>query len=385
MHSVMKNPRVAWLLTSAFYYWQPPMASFSKLFPQTTIFTSRWHGFAPGLEDSFQVEIVGERKIIQLSESATGYGSNFTYLPLNIVNRLLRFKPQVIFSNSFGVWTVLSLLFKPIGRWRVVIAYEGSSPDVDYRNSPLRLALRRLMVWAADACITNSHGGKDYLIDVLNAPESEVFLQPYEVPSAQALLQSAEASAIAQLPHQRPIFIFVGSLKKRKGLHLLLEACAQLKQQGCDQYTLLIVGSGSQQQELEAFCQQHDLTNCVQWVGQVDYSQLGAYFKQADVFVLPTLEDTWGMVVLEAMALGKAILCSKFAGASELVIDDQNGYVFDPTDAAAVATVIRRFVDEPSLSVRMGQQSEQIMAQYTPEAAAEFLANVTEFVLQPQK
>ncbi|MBE9178839.1 glycosyltransferase family 4 protein [Oculatella sp. LEGE 06141] len=381
----MKNPRVAWLLTSAFYYWQPPMASFSKLFPQTTIFTSRWHGFAPGLEDSFQVEIVGERKIIQLSESATGYGSNFTYLPLNIVNRLLRFKPQVIFSNSFGVWTVLSLLFKPIGRWRVVIAYEGSSPDVDYRNSPLRLALRRLMVWAADACITNSHGGKDYLIDVLNAPESEVFLQPYEVPSAQALLQSAEASAIAQLPHQRPIFIFVGSLKKRKGLHLLLEACAQLKQQGCDQYTLLIVGSGSQQQELEAFCQQHDLTNCVQWVGQVDYSQLGAYFKQADVFVLPTLEDTWGMVVLEAMALGKAILCSKFAGASELVIDDQNGYVFDPTDAAAVATVIRRFVDEPSLSVRMGQQSEQIMAQYTPEAAAEFLANVTEFVLQPQK
>ena len=62
-------PRIAWLLTSAFYYWQPMLKELTKLFPHTMTFTPRWHGYAPGFEDSFSVEIVGERKIISLQKS----------------------------------------------------------------------------------------------------------------------------------------------------------------------------------------------------------------------------------------------------------------------------------------------------------------------------
>jgi glycosyltransferase involved in cell wall biosynthesis len=378
----MKDLRVAWLLTSAFYYWHPMLNCLSRLFPQTIAFAANWRGYAPGFEDSFIVDVVGERKVIPLIKSDTSYGSNFTYMPLNIVNRLLRFKPDVVFSNSFGIWTILAILFKPVGRWRVVLAYEGSSPGVDYRNSVARLATRRVMVAASDACITNSHAGKAYLVDVLHAPEQKVFLHPYEVPSAKALQESAQTAKVQPLAVQHPTFLFVGSINPRKGLHLLLEACALLQQQGCDCYTLLVVGDGAQRQELEVFCQQHSLSGCVQWVGRVDYGSLGAYFQQADVFVLPTLEDTWGMVVLEAMAMGKAILCSKFAGAAELVQQGENGYVFDPTEAEATTTAMRHFINDPSLSSRMGQQSAQIMAHYTPETAAKFLATVAETVSQ---
>ncbi|MGB7440882.1 MAG: glycosyltransferase family 4 protein [Coleofasciculaceae cyanobacterium] len=378
----MDNSRIAWLLTSAFYYWQPPMSSLTQLFPETTVFTSRWHGFAPGFEDSFRVEIVGERKIIQITKSSTGgYGSNFTYLPLIIVNRLLQFKPQIIFSNSFGIWTVLALLFKPLGKWKVVIAYEGSSPSVDYRNSAVRLAIRRAMVKAADACITNSQAGKAYLTEVLDAEDEWVFVHPYEVPAANSLSeQSTEAAPdIPQL--QRPIFLFAGGVIRRKGLHFLLEACAILRQQKCSNYTVLIVGDGPQREELEEFCQKNDLTNCVQWVGRVDYGRMGDYFRKADIFVLPTLEDTWGMVVLEAMVLGKPVLCSQGAGAAELVIDGENGYSFDPHTPDKLADLMRRFINDPDLAVSMGQKSEQLMTQYTPEAAAKFMAKVTSCVL----
>ena len=377
----MNNIRIAWLLTSAFYYWHPPLSQLAKIFPKMRAFAANWRGYAPGFEDSFNVEIMGQRKVIPLLQDSKSYGSNFTYLPLNIVNRLLKFKPEVIFSNSFGIWTILALLFKPLGKWRVVIAYEGSSPGVDYRNSRARLSVRRAMVKAADACITNSHAGKDYLIQVLNAQDSHVFVQPYEVPAANSMIgESIAKEATSQ--YQHPIFIFVGSVNPRKGLNFLLEACAILANKGCTNYTLLVVGDGSQRQELEEFCQKNHLTNCVQWIGRIDYGHLGKYFGGADVFVLPTLEDTWGMVVLEAMVLGKPVLCSKWAGACELVIDGENGYTFDPHKPEKLAELMQNFIDSPELAITMGDKSQQLMNKYTPEAAAKFMAEVTSFVLE---
>jgi glycosyltransferase involved in cell wall biosynthesis len=375
------NLRIAWLLPTAWFYWQPALSEFTKLFPQTRIFTGLWPGFAQGYEDTLAVEVIGNKKVIELAAGTTGYGSNFTYLSPSIVNHLLRFRPQIIFSSSFGVWTILALLFKPVGRWRVVIAYEGSSPGVDYRNSATRLSLRRAMVWAADACITNSQAGKDYLIEILKAKSDRVFAQPYEVPAAQSLSGSSpavEPNEFKQL--QRPVFVFVGSIIPRKGLHLLLEACVVLQKQGCSNYTLLIVGDGSQREELEAFCQSQNLQDCVKWTGRVDYNLMGDYFQNSDVFILPTLEDTWGMVVLEAMILGKPVLCSQWAGASDLVAEGQNGYVFDPRDSAGVAKVMRHFIDNPSLIRSMGQASQQLIAQHTPEAAAQFLTSITTLV-----
>ncbi|MBE9166056.1 glycosyltransferase family 4 protein [Pleurocapsales cyanobacterium LEGE 06147] len=358
------------------------MSSLTKLFPQTTVFTSCWFGFASGLENSFKVEVVGKRKVIAITKASTSYGNNFTYLPLNIVGRLLKFQPDIIFSNSFGIWTLLALLFKPLGKWRVVIAYEGSSPGVDYRNSALRIALRQAMVRASDACITNSQAGKAYLLEILKAKPERVFAHPYEVPATNS--PSKEITEIKlDIPRlKRPIFLFVGGIIPRKGLHLLLQACTFLKQQGYNNYTLLIVGDGLQQEELQNYSQQNDLTDSVKWVGRVDYDSVGAYFALADVFVLPTLEDTWGMVVLEAMVMGKPILCSKWAGASELVIDGDNGYCLDPYETERLAQLMRYFIDNPELAARLGENSQKLMSQYTPEAAAQFLAKVTSLVLE---
>lgn len=373
------NLKIAWLLPSAFFYWQPAISELARMFPQTTVFTGHWQGFAPGFENSFAIEVL-ERKVIPLTKKETSYGDNFTYLSLNIVNRLLQLKPDVIFTSSFGIWTLLALLFKPIGKWRVVLAYEGSSPGVDYRGSAPRLLMRRAMVKAADALITNSQAGKDYLINILNAQANKAFNQPYEVPAIKALLGQSRVPSDRQF--QKPVFLFVGGLIPRKGLHLLLEACVILQQQGYNNYTLLVVGDGGQRQELETFASQHQLTNNTQWIGRVDYGQLGNYFNAADIFVLPTLEDTWGVVVLEAMVLGKPVLCSKWAGASEMITEGENGCVFDPHKPEELAKIMRYFIEQPQLSIRMGNKAQQLMAQYTPELAAQFLAKTTAFVME---
>ncbi|NHC35709.1 glycosyltransferase family 4 protein [Scytonema millei] len=375
-----QNFRIAWLLPVAWFYWQPAIGQFTQIFPQTKVFTGLFPGFARGFENSFVVEVVGKFQVLETARETTGYGSNFTYLSPRIIFHLLRLRPHAIFSSSFGIWTILALLLKPLCWWRVIIAYEGSSPGVDYRNSALRLLIRRLMVKLADACITNSHAGKAYLVDILNAKDSRVFVQPYEIPDTKTLaIQENIELDNSQL--QRPVFLFVGHIIPRKGLQILLEACKILHQQGYREYTLQVVGNGSQQEELEKFAQEYHLTDCIQWVGRVDYNLISAYFRNADVFVLPTLEDTWGVVVLEAMLLGKPVLCSTGAGTSELIVNGENGYVFDPNQPEKLAELMRQFIDRPTAIENMGKKSQQIMSQYTPEAASKCLAQVTNLVL----
>jgi glycosyltransferase involved in cell wall biosynthesis len=378
---VNQDTRIAWLLPVTWFYWQPMLSEFSRFYPNTTVFTGLFSGFAKGLEETFTVEVVGEFRVVEINRDDNSYGDNFTYLSFGIIRHLLRLRPQVIFSSSFGIWTILAILLKPILWSKVVIAYEGSSPGVDYRNSPLRLLIRRLMVLSSDAYITNSHAGKEYLIKVLKARRDRVFVQPYEIPDEKTLPGSSEIEGnLSSLQH--PIFLFVGHVIPRKGLPLLLEACAALQMSGHTDYTLLVVGDGSQSSELQAFCQKSNLTDRIVWVGRVSYDQIGSYFEAADVFVFPTLEDTWGVVTLEAMLLGKPILCSKGAGTSELVVHGENGYVFPPNNADELADLMEIFLNHPEKIQEMGVKSRNIMAKYNPQAAVECLSQVAELVLK---
>jgi glycosyltransferase involved in cell wall biosynthesis len=375
--------RIAWLFPSLDLgnYWHPVLSEFTKIYSQTIVYTGVWPGFSPGFEDAFTVKVVGKMRFVDATKSETGYSQGFIYASPGILGELLSFKPQVIFTTGFCIWTIFSLLLKPFSGWRVVIAYEGSSPGVDYRYSPLRLFLRRLMTRFTDAFITNSHAGKSYLVDILGVPEQAIFARPYEVPDVEALLKRLESAKQENLQLQRPVFLFTGQLIPRKGLHRLLEACLLLKDQGYSQYTLLIAGDGPQKEELENFCQEHGLEGCVKWLGWVSYGSLGGYFRNADVFILPTLEDTWGMVVLESMAFGKPVLCSRWAGASELVIDGENGYLFDSHQPEAIAQAMRLLIDHPDLIQSMGQRSQDLIAQHTPKASAQFLSKVTDTVV----
>ena len=379
----MSRLQIAWLVPTAWFYWQPSLSELAKLFPNTKVFTGLFPGFAKGFENSLDVEVVGERKVIAVTQSKTSYGDNFTYLSPKIVPHLLSYKPDVVFSSSFGIWSLFALFLKWIGGWKVILAYEGSSPGVDYRNSSLRLALRRLMVCMADACITNSRAGKEYLVKILNAPDSKVFVQPYEVPDVRSLagvnadlefIDSKHLIKFSDLKH--PVFLFVGSIVHRKGVQCLLEACQQLKASGIHDFTVLFVGDGAQRSEFETLSHELKLQDCVIWVGSVNYADISTFFHHADVFVLPTFEDTWGLVVLEAMLLGKPILCSKGAGASELVLEGENGYCFAPDHPAELALAMQKIIERPDLIQSMGFRSQEIMSQYSPQAAAELMAKI---------
>jgi glycosyltransferase involved in cell wall biosynthesis len=277
-------------------------------------------------------------------------------------------------------------LLKPWKKWRLVIFYDGSAPSVDCVDSRLKIFLRRLITKNADALVSNSHAGRKYLTEVLAADHSKVFRRPYQVPCASALLgDNMDAVKPLGLQLQRPVFLFIGQLIPRKGLDFLLDACALLNEQGRSSFTLLIAGDGPDRRELEEKITSRSLSHEVRLIGWIDYAQLGNYMKLADVFVFPSLEDIWGMVILEAMVFGKPILCSKWAGTSEVVLEGENGFVFDPYEPEQLAGLMRRFIDDPRVIGSMGERSLSLIAPLTPQTAAEGLAGVVSHVLQSRR
>lgn len=371
--------KVAWVLNSSFYYWQPLIAHFAEIWSNTKLFTVDWQGYLAGYEDSFELENLGTKKLIYIKRNLGGYDYNIGYLPLNIINKLRRYKPQVILSNSFGLWTILVLLFKPIYRWRVIVLHEGSSPNVDYQNSWWRLALRRAMMKATDACLTNGSSGRDFLVKVLQMPPEKVFVYPYPLPSLKSFAEVQQISELKDLPH--PIFLCVGQVIARKGLDFLLQAAALLEAEGNLDYRIVMLGDGADKQKLMVYCEANNLSQKVLWLGKVEYNSLPGYFQAADVFILPTLEDVWAVVALEAMTAGKAILCSQFAGAVETIADGENGYIFDPRNVKELSGLMRKFIEQPELIDKMGARSLEIMHEYTPENAAKLLTKAIDFVL----
>jgi glycosyltransferase involved in cell wall biosynthesis len=370
----MNHLRVAFLLTIAPVYWHPLLSAMTRHTAQFKVFTAGWPDYAKGYEKTFDVVIVGSRKIFGIHRKQKRYGSGVMYLSPLILRDLNQFKPNIIFADGFCVWTVLVLLSKIWQKWRVIVMYDGSSPNVDFTNSKLRLLMRRAMVRYTDGWVTNTAAGLSYLVEILGAPIQKVSIKPYLVPDAQAMLQGDMPDVFPV--RKQIVFLLVGQLIPRKGIEEVLETCSLLSKQGYSNFTVWIIGEGWQKNELINLSKTKGVEAQIFWLGQVPYHQLGFYFMKADVFIFPTLEDVWGMAVTEAMSFGKPILCSQWAGTSELIINENNGYQFDPHQPNQLARLMQQYINFPEKISLMGMQSKHIMCQHTVEAAAHLLSKI---------
>jgi glycosyltransferase involved in cell wall biosynthesis len=111
----------------------------------------------------------------------------------------------------------------------------------------------------------------------------------------------------------------------------------------------------------------------------VDQDELPAYYAAADVFVFPTLDDPYGIVLLEAAACGLALIASEHAGATlDFVKDGESGLTFDPHDEHALAELIAKLADSPKLVRDLGLVAYNVARLRTPDRTAEkYLSAIT--------
>jgi glycosyltransferase involved in cell wall biosynthesis len=174
---------------------------------------------------------------------------------------------------------------------------------------------------------------------------------------------------------ETPMILTIGRLAVEKNHSMLLRCCTSLKQLG-HQLSLVIVGHGELEQELQEQCLTMGLQESVHFVGKTDEPE--SFFRAADLFVLCSRIEGMPNVVMEAQALGLPVVTTDCGGTGEVVADQKTGLVVGCDDDAAMIAAIERLLTDPALRDEMGHRAvERMRSELSLERMARELDELT--------
>ena len=204
------------------------------------------------------------------------------------------------------------------------------------------------------------------------------FQMPYAVDNAffrtrssDAALRRPELMEELGIEGGRQVILFASKLQSRKRCADLVEAYGRFVgssgMEGKEPY-LVIVGDGEERSRLEQQAEERKLTG-VRFCGFRNQSELPRFFDLADVFVLPSEHEPWGLIVNEVMNAGCAVIVSDDVGCQpDLVTDGVEGCVFPVGDVDALTGALRRVLGSPEVAREMGERAQRRIAGWDFEA-----------------
>lgn len=186
---------------------------------------------------------------------------------------------------------------------------------------------------------------------------------------------SPEVSPIDQFVDDKLNILFVSRLEKRKGLNYLLEAFKQVKGE-IPNSRLIIVGPGTRlRHKYEKWVRRNGVKDVV-FVGYVSYDELPRYYKIADIFCVPaTGRESFGIILLEAMAVGKPIVATNIEGYAGLVADGVEGLLVPPKNKEQLAQALISLATDDSLRQEIGARGRIKALEYGWEHIAQRVSN----------
>jgi glycosyltransferase involved in cell wall biosynthesis len=291
-------------------------------------------------------------------------------LSRGVMRELARFAPDVVVLggwNQPAFW--LGLLYAHVTHRRSICWVESTSRDARRGAAPLELA-KRTMLRFCEAYIVPGRASRDYLRE-LGIAGDRITIAPNAVD--ETIFGARIAAARAERGELRRrldvngcVFLYVGRLDPEKGVDVLLRAFERVPGE------LVIAGSGSLDAELQATAPER-----VRFLGRLERDALVEWYAAADVFVLPSRSDQWGMVLNEAAAAGLPLVSTEAPGAAwDLVEDGINGFRVPANDAGALAAALARLAGDADLRARAGARSLELAATHSPAAWANAMAGI---------
>ena len=273
---------------------------------------------------------------------------------------------KIVISNPTSPTGILAAAILRMKRIPYVVESDGAFPTG--RTGGIRQKLKRFVMASAQLCFSTAQLHDQYYQEC-GVKETQLRRYPFtslfakDVYTGEHITQQdrEDAKRLLNMTEQR-VVLAVGQFVHRKGFDILLEAARKLPRD----IGFYFVGDVPPD-SYTSFVTEHQLTN-VHFLGFQKKEKIGLFYTAADLFVLPTREDIWGLVINEAMAYGLPVITTdRCIAGLELVTNDENGYIVPVGDVEQTAQRIGTILDDPALCASMGQCSLRRIQAYTFE------------------
>jgi glycosyltransferase involved in cell wall biosynthesis len=249
------------------------------------------------------------------------------------------FKPDVVHAH----WWVPSGMVAATLRTPFVVTSHGSDVRLLESSPPARALARRVLGRASAVTTVSSFLQRD-LLRFLPTLETPIEVLPMPLDVAHFASGSAEAKAIP------PRILYAGNLVASKGVDLLIEAVARLRDRGVE-CELRILGEGPERGPLEALARSRGIADVVTFSPFLPQSEMPAEYGRSTVTVLPSRGNAegLGLTLVEALLSGSAVVGTPAGGIPEVVIDGKTGLIARDGDATDLAQKIGRLLSDDAL------------------------------------
>ena len=254
---------------------------------------------------------------------------------------------------------------------------DGARPEPS-----LRIRVEGELAQQADLLIASTADESADLVNLYGAdPENVVVVPPgVDLVMFQPLDRPEARRKIGYGPGR--VLMFVGRLERLKGVEVAIRALSLIRDREHDDVCLVILGEDSkdgdesEKERLKAIATEVGVRDRVDFLGSVAHHELPYFYSAADVCVMPSYSESFGLVGLEAQACGRPVVGSSVSGLRSVVRDEVTGYLIDGHDPAMYAARIGRLLDDPEQAQQMGRRGRLLAQRFSWTRTADRLQDL---------
>ncbi len=315
---------------------------------------------------------LSEEKILHFGKKGD-FANQGINIPIQkgLVNAIKSIPADLIITEGFFQWAPFAAYVAKKMNIPLWLAYERTKHTE--RSCPYwRTAYRRIFDEWVSGYLVNGLFTEEYLIDNIRVKDKPLIKGCMSADSEGLALQVSQMTdqTIQEFKQNLRLnsgmtYLFVGQLIDRKGISPLLQAWTKHILEFPED-NLLIIGTGDLEKPLK---KKYAELPSVFFIGAADYDQVYNYYGVSDVFIMPTLEDNWSLVIPEAMACGLPVATTYYNGCyPELIQEGKNGFVFDSLRQEDILRTLKAF-KQMDLKA-MGRESQRIEQDFSTQVVA---------------
>lgn len=296
-----------------------------------------------------------------------------TFVSLDIIKYMRQINPDIIILPGWSdITSLVALLWGRVHSKKIIIRTESTARETSWLRS-LFLPITKLALTSSDLIIGSSQAAEEYASSLSpKTPHTHIYssLDTRSFSEAVNKFRKHKRKTLIDLGvSQRHVVYYNGQYIRRKGIRELLEAFSRDE---LNNVALMLTGYGPLNKLVNQYVDKH---NNIYNFNHIPYDVLPKFYSLADIFILPSHEDTWGVVVVEALSAGLPVITTKYVGSSEL-IDTRRGIVIDDVDERSIAKAIITILNSDLTKMGKRNQAYALRELNYDKIAAQFVAAI---------